>query len=313
MKLSVIIPVYKAEAFLNECVDSLLGQTLRDMEIILVDDGSPDGSGAIMADYAARFPERVRTLTLSNGGQGRARNRGMDLARGEYLGFVDSDDYVVPEMYETLVRAAEAGGADIVDCSIEAFTPDGRTELLRTWREGKPVAAAGSACNKLFRRAFVGETRFPEGLKYEDFGFTAELLLRSAKTVHLPDALYRYRVGQPSTMHNADSRMNLDLLEVMEGLRERMDPEKDRDDFEFLLLNHVLLDAVKRVAAQEGPERAECLFLLRSYVKEHIPRLSACRSFREESRNRRIVMRLNYLGLHDLALKLLELKGRTAD
>ena len=308
MKLSVIVPVYKAEAFLNECVDSLLGQTLRDMEIILVDDGSPDGSGAIMADYAARFPERVRTLTLSNGGQGRARNRGMDLARGEYLGFVDSDDYVVPEMYETLVRAAEAGGADIVDCSIEAFTPDGRTELLRTWREGKPVAAAGSACNKLFRRAFVGETRFPEGLKYEDFGFTAELLLRSEKTVHLPDALYRYRVGQPSTMHNADSRMNLDLLEVMEGLRERMDPEKDRDDFEFLLLNHVLLDAVKRVAAQEGPERAECLFLLRSYVKEHIPRLGASRSFREESRSRRLVMRLNYLGLQDLALRLLALK-----
>ena len=122
MKLSVIVPVYKAEAFLNECVDSLLGQTLRDMEIILVDDGSPDGSGAIMADYAARFPERVRTLTLSNGGQGRARNRGMDIARGEYLGFVDSDDLVVPTMFETLCRTADETGADIVDCSIEAFT-----------------------------------------------------------------------------------------------------------------------------------------------------------------------------------------------
>ena len=313
MKLSVIIPVYKAEAFLNECVDSLLGQTLRDMEIILVNDGSPDGSGAIMADYAARFPERVRTLTLSNGGQGRARNRGMDLARGEYLGFVDSDDYVVPEMYETLCRTADETGADIVDCCIEAFWPDGHTQLLQTWRDGKTIAAAGSACNKLFRRAFVGETRFPEGLKYEDFGFTAELLLRSAKTVHLPDALYRYRVGQPSTMHNANSRMNLDLLEIMELLKEHMDPAKDRDDFEFLMLNHVLLDAVKRVAAQRTPERDECVALLRDYVRREIPRLSACRSFREESRNRRIVMRLNYLGLHDLALKLLELKGRTSD
>ena len=308
MKLSVIVPVYRAEAFLNACVDSLLAQTLGDMEIILVNDGSPDRSGEIMADYAARFPERVRTLTLENGGQGRARNQGMALARGDYLGFVDRDDVVVPEMFETLCRVADAEGADIVDCCIEAFYPDGRTEPLRTWRDGRPIAAAGSACNKLFRRSFVGQTRFPEGRKYEDFGFSAALLLRSRKTVHLPELLYRYRVGQLSTMHNADSRMNLQLLEIMEELREGMDPEKDRDDFEFLVLNHVLLDAIKRVAAQKGPERDECLFLLRSYVKREIPRLGACRSFREESRGRRLVMRLNYLGLQDIALKMLEMK-----
>lgn len=308
MKLSVIVPVYKAEAWLNECVDSLLNQTLKDLEILLVNDGSPDRSGEIMADYAARFPETVRTLTLSNGGQGRARNRGIELARGEYLGFVDSDDYVLPEMYETLCRVADTEGADIVDCEIEAFYENGATERLRTWRDGKPIAAAGSACNKLFRRSTVGEIRFPEGLKYEDFGFSAKLLLRSRKTVHLPDALYRYRVGQPSTMHNQNSRMNLDLLEIMEDLRESMDAEKDRDDFEFLVLNHVLLEAIKRVAAQKTPEREECLLTLRGYVKTQIPRLGASKSFREESRNRRLIMRLNYMGLHDLARVLLDLK-----
>ena len=308
MKLSVIVPVYKAEAWLNECVDSLLNQTLKDLEILLVNDGSPDRSGEIMADYAARFPETVRTLTLSNGGQGRARNRGIELARGEYLGFVDSDDYVLPEMYETLCRVADTEGADIVDCEIEAFYENGATERLRTWRDGKPIAAAGSACNKLFRRSTVGEIRFPEGLKYEDFGFSAKLLLRSRKPVHLPDALYRYRVGQPSTMHNQNSRMNLDLLEIMEDLRESMDAEKDRDDFEFLVLNHVLLEAIKRVAAQKTPEREECLLLLRGYVKTQIPRLGASKSFREESRNRRLIMRLNYMGLHDLARVLLDLK-----
>ena len=154
----------------------------------------------------------------------------------------------------------------------------------------------------------MGEIRFPEGLKYEDFGFSAKLLLRSRKTVHLPDALYRYRVGQPSTMHNQNSRMNLDLLEIMEDLRESMEGEKDRDDFEFLVLNHVLLEAIKRVAAQKTPEREECLLLLRGYVKTQIPRLGASKSFREESRNRRLIMRLNYMGLHDLALKLLGMK-----
>ena len=308
MKLSVIVPVYKAEAYLRECVDSLLGQTLAELEIILVNDGSPDNSGAIMAEYAAKYPEKVRALTLDNGGQGRARNRGIDIARGEYLGFVDSDDYVLPAMYETLCRVADEQQADVVDCCIEAFYPDGSTERLRTWRDERVIAAAGSACNKLFRRSAVGELRFPEGLKYEDFGFSALMLLRSKKTVHLDDALYRYRVGQPSTMHNQNPRMNLDILEIMELLRENMDPVKDRDDFEFLVLNHVLLEAVKRVAVMDGEDRKECLFLLRTYVREHIPRLSACRSFREETRSRRLIMRLNYMGLERVSTFLLRLK-----
>lgn len=307
MKLSVIVPVYMAEKYLEACVDSLLGQTLGDMEIILVDDGSPDRSGEIMARYASEHPGRVETLTLENGGQGRARNRGLEIARGEYLGYVDSDDYVLPEMYETLCRTADEQGADVVDCCIEAFYEDGRTERLRTWREDKPIAAAGSACNKIFRRAALGDLRFPEGLKYEDFDYSAKALLRSKKTVHLDFTPYRYRVGQPSTMHNENVRMNLDILEIMEDLRETMDPVKDRDDFEFLLLNHVLLDAIKRLAVQSGEEKKECLFLLRSYVRERIPRLNACRSFREEPRNRRIIMRLNYLGLENVSIRLLGL------
>ena len=122
--------------------------------------------------------------------------------------------------------------------------------------------------------------------------------------------LYLYRIGQPSTMHNQNTRKNLDILEIMEDLREYMDLEKDRDDFEFLVLNHVLLEAIKRVAAQAGEEKLECLVLLRSYVHERIPRLSACQSFREQPRNRRVIMRLNYMGLEKLALRLLRMKER---
>ena len=308
MKLSVIVPVYKAEDYLRACVDSLLAQSLQDLEIILVNDGSPDRSGEIMADYAAARPDKIKTLTLDNGGQGRARNRGLDLARGEYLGFVDSDDWVEPAMYETLCRTADEQKADVVDCCIRADYADGSWEILPTWREDKPIAAAGSCCNKIFRRSAVGEIRYPEGLWYEDFDFSAKLLMRSRKTVHLPDALYRYRVGQPSTMHNQNARKNLDILEIMEDLRESMDAEQNRDEFEFLLLNHVLLDAINRVAAQKTEDAKECVWLLRSYVKEQIPSLSACRSFREESRNRQIIMRLNYMGQEKLAQAILNRK-----
>ena len=113
MKLSVIIPVYNVEKYLAACVDSLLNQTMRDLEILLVDDGSTDSSGAIADRYAAAQPDRVRVLHVDNGGQGRARNFALPLARGEYLGFVDSDDWVLPEMYEKLCRRADESGADI--------------------------------------------------------------------------------------------------------------------------------------------------------------------------------------------------------
>ena len=145
MKLSVIVPVYKAEAYLDRCVGSLLGQTLEAMEIILVDDGSPDNSGALCETFAEKYPDRVRCLHIDNGGQGRARNLGMEIAQGEFLGFVDSDDWVEPGMYERLLDAAENEQADVVVCGIRALYDDGRVESLPVWKEGNPMAAAGSA------------------------------------------------------------------------------------------------------------------------------------------------------------------------
>lgn len=307
MKLSVIVPVYRAESYLRRCVDSLLAQELNDYEIILVDDGSPDGSGAICDAYAARGG-RVRCLHIDNGGQGRARNRGMDIAGGEYLGFVDSDDWVEPDMYPKLLELAERERADVAVCGIRALHEDGRAESLPVWKEGNPMAAAGSACNKLFRREAVGEIRFPEGLWYEDFGFSAKLLMRSKKTVYLPEELYDYRVGQPSTMNNENARKNLDMLEIMEDLREFTEAEGSRDDFEYLLINHVLLDSVNRLSLQHTPTKLEVIWLMRAYVREHIPRLTQCRAWQKETRNRRIIMKLNYDGLEDLSKLILKVK-----
>ena len=310
MKLSVIVPVYKAEAYLNTCVDSLLAQTLTDMEIILVNDGSPDRSGEILADYAAAWPGRIKTLTLTNGGQGRARNRGMALAEGEYLGFVDSDDWVEPTMYETMCRAADEQDADVVDCCIRADYADGRWEILPTWRDGQPMAAAGSCCNKLFRRSAVGEIRYPEGLWYEDFYFSAVMLVRSAKTAYVPEPLYIYRRGQESTMHNNNAAKNLDMLRIMEMLEKELIPLGRRSDFEFFLINHVILDSISRLARQETPEKAAVIRTLRRYAQQKLPHLTRCESFRAETRNRRIIMFLNYHGMEKTAQLILRAKSR---
>lgn len=309
MKLSVIVPVYQAEKTLRKCVDSLLAQTLKDLEIILVNDGSPDGCAAILEEYAARYPDKVRTKTLANGGQGRARNCGIEMARGEWLGFVDSDDWVLPKMYEKLLSAAQREACDIAVCDTLCCYEDGSTKVLRAWRDGEPLSAAGSSCDKVFRRSLVGELRFPEGLWYEDFGFSAQALSRAGKLACLPEALYCYRIGHPSTMHNNNARKNLDLLAVLDLLKNPLREAGKQEDFASLVLNHALLDGINRLRAQEGSEKNAIIQEIRDYVNHEVPNLSSSPVYRKESRNRRLVMWLNYHGLDKLSAALLKLKN----
>ena len=147
MKLSIIVPAYNAEETLADCLQSLVGQTVEEKEIIVIDDGSTDRTPEILAS----FP--VESRRVENGGQGRARNIGLSMATGDYIGFVDSDDRAEKDMYEKLLRAAEGEGADIALCDAMGHYPDGRQEPERIWREDRPMAAAGFASNKLCWRA----------------------------------------------------------------------------------------------------------------------------------------------------------------
>ena len=305
MKLSVIVPVYKAENYLRDCVDSILGQTLDDLELILINDGSPDNSEAIMREYAEKYPQKVRTLSIDNGGQGRARNFGIEMAQGEFLSFIDSDDWLESDTFELMLKAADENNADIAVCDMEKRFDDGRREYVKAAIQSHPMASAGSASNKIFRRALVGDIRFPHGVWYEDFDFSAKLLMLSQKTVFVEKPLYIYRCGQQSTMTNNNAKKNLDILTVMEDIRTFAETHGRRDDYEFMLLNHVLLDSIKRLAVQTAPDKDEVIKKLRDYVRAQIPDLNKCESYRNESRNRRIIMKLNYMGLEKLSIAVL--------
>lgn len=309
MKLSIIVPVYNAEKYLHQCVDSLLAQQVDSYEIILVDDGSRDSSGQILEAYRKEYPQKIKTVTLVNGGQGRARNIGLSMAQGEYVGFVDSDDFVEPDMYKKLLDCAETEKADIAICNFKRLFEDGSEENWVSWDENKPLLAAGSCCDKLFRRELIADIRYPEGLWYEDFSFSAKLLMKAEKIVHVNECLYVYRCGQVSTMNNSNTVKNLDMLTVMSDLKDFMQQYSAKDGFEFLLINHVLLDAVNRVAKHNTSDREEVISKLRSFVKENIPDLFASESFKKESRNRRIIMALNYYGLHKLSKMILKIKS----
>lgn len=122
--ISVIVPVYKVERYLCRCVDSIIAQTYTNLQIILVDDGSPDGSGAICDDYAAKDP-RITVIHKENGGLSDARNAGLGAARGSYIGFVDSDDYISVDMYEKLYKAIVACNADMSVCNFRYVDENG--------------------------------------------------------------------------------------------------------------------------------------------------------------------------------------------
>ena len=177
--LSIIVPVYKVENYLQKCIDSILAQTFTDFELILVEDGSPDGCPAL-CDAAAAKDARIRVLHQKNGGLSAARNAGLDVARGEWIGFVDSDDYIAPEMYETLYKAVQNTGADLALCDYaavdEAGIPclppyTGLAQRIFTGRELLKRATntmAQPAWNKLYRRAIFAQLRYPEGKLNED-------------------------------------------------------------------------------------------------------------------------------------------------
>ena len=307
MSLSIIVPVYNSAGYLEQCVNSLLAQPIDNYEIILVNDGSVDQSLSVMQRFLDRYPEKIEIIDTENGGQGRARNLALDVAQGDYIGFADSDDWVADDMFARLLSLAEAENADIAVCDSWRVTGENKTyEPAR--RQDNDLSAAGSVWNKIFRRKLVGDIRFPEGIWYEDFAFSAKLLFLSQKTVFLSEPLYYYRASHPSTMRNQNALKNLDILTVMDDVAAFAGKDR-KEDMEFYIINHILLDAIRRVSQQDSLDKKKVIQTFRSYVKEHIPDLNSCKAYQAESRNRRIIMSLNYHGKENLSRLILRAKS----
>lgn len=224
--LSVIVPVYKAEQYLHRCIDSILAQTWTNLEIILVEDGSPDGCGAICDDYAEK-DSRVRVIHKTNGGVASARNAGIDSATGEYIAFVDSDDYIAPEMYEKLLGALTTDNAIAVcDCFLhypDMDIPkviyevgDDKTHFLAEYL----ISDIGGSCwNMIIPALYVSKLRFPTYLGTgEDLWFVLRLLTKAERLVKVQEPLYYYNQSNVSSITHTLSE-ELDKNAVL-GLKE---------------------------------------------------------------------------------------------
>lgn len=226
-KISIIVPVYNTEKYLQRCIDCILNQTFKDFELILVNDGSTDLSGKIIEDYA-RKEKRIKTLHIENSGQGAARNRGLDIAAGDYIGFVDSDDWIHKDMYQIMLDTIIKEDCDIVQIkhSIdEEYREYSIVDSYNTYAVND-VKLEFAKCNnfeileyifpvnKLYKRCLWEILRFPEGKFAEDLRVTCQLYKQVKKYVKVDQQLYHYYMSPQSSTRGDFKLKKLEDLEA---------------------------------------------------------------------------------------------------
>lgn len=285
MRFSVIVPVYNVAEYLPECMESLLEQSFQDFEIILVDDGSTDGSGRRCDEYQNASPDRVRVIHRQNGGLGAARNTGMDASRGDYLLFVDSDDYVSRDTLACLSAQIDRTGADMYVFGYfwlyDTRTVPGQESRLAGMEpfalkdHPEMLMEQPSAWRRVCRRELYLEHgfRFPDRAWYEDLRTTVKMLTKCRSIVVLPDRLYLYRQRDGSIMRSANLRRNLEIIEALEDLRLYFEQQELMDTYGpwlcALAIEHLLMAATVRVA--KADPGSELLGELRSYMDTRFP------------------------------------------
>lgn len=226
-KLSVIVPVYNVEQYLRQCLDSILAQTFTDIEIVIVDDGSTDKSGIISDEYAQK-DSRIMVIHKKNGGLADARNAGLDVISGDFVSFVDSDDWLRPQMYETLLNYQEITNAEVVACKIHFFSDDNRIDEVWPKIEQNYIYCRSdfidhffpdvkrsimpSVCNKIFKKSVFETLRFPIGRRYEDAYIQLDIYDLAKKIAVINEPLYEYRKRSGSITAQVSYEYYLDQL-----------------------------------------------------------------------------------------------------
>lgn len=285
-KASVVVPVYNVEQYLEKCVRSVLAQTERDFELLLVDDGSPDGSGKL-CDALALEDSRIRVIHQQNQGLGGARNTGIREARGEWILLVDSDDWIDPDILEKALAAARGEDIDMVMFAYRTVDESGRE--LAVFQEGdmpkgraltlqeRPdiLLTAPCAWNKLYRASLFQKTgiTYPPRVWYEDVRTTPKLMAQARKLVFLDDVGYNYLQRQGSIMKSGNVARNGEIIEAFDDLlgyfQEQGLFQQYNKELEFLALFHAYLTASVRILRINGKD--PLLEKLAKYLESRFP------------------------------------------
>jgi glycosyltransferase involved in cell wall biosynthesis len=293
--VSVVMPVYNTEKYLKRCLEALVNQTIphSELEIIAVNDGSTDSSPEILAEYADKYPELIKVYNKTNGGQATARNLGIRMAKGDYIGFADSDDYVDVTMFDKLYKLAQSEDADLVECHYHSMLelPAKEGEPL----EYKEIGTRGtisahedarelflnpqvSPWNKLYRKSILvdNEVFFPEGIIYEDTAFYIKTLPFIKKHAYLDESLVYYSVRPSSTMTKNLGKKVGDIFSVFDDIRDYYRTRnllgEYKDELEYFCVKIAFCSNLSRIGrVKNGYLRNELLDKTFDYVRKNYP------------------------------------------
>ena len=288
-KLSVIIPVYNVEKYLKECLDSITRQTVKDIEIICVDDGSTDNSPDILKEYQKK-DSRIKIITKENGGQASARNLGIKEAQGEYIAFIDSDDFIEEEMLEKLYTKANDDNLDIAMCKIATYNNQTGEIKDNVWyymlgifrdfekdvfnhKDTKEFTCniAVTPYNKIYKTSLIkdNDILFPEGLIFEDEKFFYDIYLRAKKVSIIPEFLYYYRVSRKgSTVDIEKENDYTDIIEISKQIRQTFKETNNYEGYKYLLNNRLIHLQLARFTETSPKYREKFFNILKEDLQE---------------------------------------------
>lgn len=254
VKVSVIVPVYNVENYIRKCLDSLVNQTLEDIEIIVVDDGSKDSSASIIKEYTDKY-KNIKYYKKENGGLSDARNFGMQYAKGKYIAFLDSDDYIDVNTYKIMYEKATKEDSDIVECNFYwAYEKKHKKDIGEKYKVKKEMLekARVVAWNKLYKKELLeqAQIKFPKGLQYEDVEFFYKLVPHIEKVSFVNEPLIYY-VQRKNSLSNAQNEKTKDIFTVLDNVisyyKEKNLYEKYKEVLEYTYTRLLLCSSFKRI------------------------------------------------------------------
>ena len=301
---SLIVPVYKIEEYLPKCIDSVLAQKNQDFELLLIDDGSPDGCGKILDEYAEKCPEKIVAVHQPNGGAGAARNHGIALSKGEYLLFVDGDDYLDENLLSDLWTEIQKTHADLYlyGAQVERggkkvgelheLVPCG--EICSAKKEPDLFFGIMAPWNRAYHRHLFQNIEFATKVWYEDIRVVTKVNALAQSVVRLPGAYYHYLQREGSAMNNKNSERNVEILyafdDIIQWFREQKLWDAYRDEVTFLAVEHVLIAATVRVLQIDRKHHLVEDF--QKYMEKNFPDFQDNPYLDRLDRNKRLIYKL---------------------
>lgn len=321
MKVSIIVPVYNVEKYIDRCLERLVNQTLEDIEIITVNDASPDNSIKILREYEKKYPDKVIVIdSKENLKVGGARNKGIDKARGEYIAFVDGDDWVDYDMYENMYNKAKENDADMVTCDYVLSTGIGEDfkEIktndikflgkLNKEKKEQLLIDLGSVWSKIYKRTFINKNkiRFPEHRFYEDNEFVPIAIVHAEYIDKVSRPFYHYfKENTGSITAIKDSYHHFDRLETIKNVVDRLKKEELYDEYadalEFFFTKIYYINTIGICIYKFQNPPLDKMYEIRKYMKENYPKYYKNKYFKKVVSRK---MKLRCF-LHDLSPRLL--------